>query len=179
MVLLSFLLHIYYNYSNFLFQHSPVSIFKWKLESHCDFESFCDMRISFIHHVFPLNLNVHLYQFFWIFYSFSLICSFYWFNFGFLLLSIYSIQIIGMKLGIHSQNADGEDCSSSSFSSASRASLDQTDCLHQSSSGSGENLILLCNSDSSSKDSPSSYQNAEWITHFEILNFLWMFYLFH
>lgn len=69
--------------------------------------------------------------------------------------------------GIHSQNMDGEDYSSSSFSSASRASLDQPDCSHQSSrspsthSGSGENLIVLCNGDSSSSDSPSSYQNAE------------------
>lgn len=68
--------------------------------------------------------------------------------------------------GIHSQNMDGEDYSSSSFSSASRASLDQPDCLHHSSrspsnSGSGENLIVLCNGDSSSSDSPSSYQNAE------------------
>lgn len=65
---------------------------------------------------------------------------------------------------------DGEDCSSSSFSSTSRASLDQPDCLHNSSrspstSGSGENLIVLCHGDSSSSDSPSSYQNAEWTTH--------------
>lgn len=72
-----------------------------------------------------------------------------------------------MKIGVHSQNLDGEDCSSSSFSSTSRASLDQPDgCLQHSSrspstSGSGENLINLCHGDSSSSDSPSSYQNAE------------------
>lgn len=78
-------------------------------------------------------------------------------------------MIITFGVGVHSQNMDGEDCSSSSFSSTSRASLDQPDgCLQHSSrspssSGSGENLIVLCHGDSSSSsDSPSSYQNAEW-----------------
>lgn len=142
------------------------------------------MRISFIHHVL---FTPWLWM---IFYSFSYLLI--WF-----LICVGSIFIFFFfpfhpnnwyDLGIHSQNADGEDCSSSSFSSTSRASLDQTDCLHQSSSGSGENLILLCNSDSSSSDSPSSYQNAEWKKKIkltssvelnsEILNYLWMLYLF-
>lgn len=60
---------------------------------------------------------------------------------------------------------DGEDCSSSDFSSTSRASLDHPDGCNSrspSTSGSGENLINLCHhGDSSSSDSPSSYQNAE------------------
>lgn len=59
---------------------------------------------------------------------------------------------------------DGEEFSSSSFSSTSRASLDHVDghsSRSPSNSGSGENLILLCNGDSSGSDSPSSYQNAE------------------
>lgn len=86
----------------------------------------------------------------------------------FLFYSYGRVIIKWTELGVHSQHMDGEDCSSSSFSSTSRASLDQPDGIRNSSrspsttSGSGENLIVLCHGDSSSSDSPSSYQNAEW-----------------
>lgn len=64
--------------------------------------------------------------------------------------------IFSLHSGVHSQNLDGEDFSSSSFSSASRASMDQPDCHPSSSSpstsGSGENILAYCGDSSSSSE---------------------------